>query len=632
MKISDSPSVQGVAHRKLRFFLTRPSPCPYLEGQSERRIFTNLAVSEADAIHDALTHSGFRRSREVAYRPACATCSACRSTRVLVNRFDPGKRWRRVLTRNKDLVRRPVKPVVTREQFALFKAYLTARHLEGGMRDMTTDDFATMAERSPVQSVICEYREGREEDAPLVAAVIRTCSSDGLSMVYSFFDPACPDGGSAIISFSIRSRRPVNWSGLRVSRILGARQPENGDTSKPFVRWKFSTAIHGATSRLSNRVLVLRGRYEQTETHSRGGLAAGAGALAACGQAGTGTAPGSPAISRKRRQLSMVTTWPKGLPGSGKAAERVAERIEAATDGLITVKVFAAGELVPAFGAFDAVSTGTADMYHGAEYYWQSKSKAFNFFTAVPMGMTAQELMGWIDFGGGQALWEELSGQFGIIAFQAANTGHQMGGWFKREINTLDDFNGLKMRIPGLGGDVIRGLGGAAVALAGGEIYQALQTGTIDATEWVGPWNDFSLGFYREAKNYYGPGFHEPGSGLAVGMNRRVWDSLTASDQVLIRSICSDVNALSLGEFTYFNAIYLETLIKDHGVQMRRFSPEIMSRVSSISRDVRSDAGSGDDLSKRIYESFETALKSMRGWASVSEGPYYSSRDLETNG
>ncbi|MEL6322798.1 MAG: TRAP transporter substrate-binding protein [Pseudomonadota bacterium] len=359
----------------------------------------------------------------------------------------------------------------------------------------------------------------------------------------------------------------------------------------------------------------------------------GAGALglglAACGaseESGNGVA--APAVSRSRQRLNMVTTWPKGLPGLGRAAERVAERIETLSDGNITVKVYAAGELVPALSSFDAVADGTADMYHGAEYYWQPKSKAFSFFTAVPMGMTAQEIMGWIDFGGGQALWEELSGQFGIIAFQGANTGHQLGGWFRREIASLEDFKGLKMRIPGLGGDVIRALGGAAVTKAGGEIFQALQTGEIDATEWVGPWNDFYLGFYREAPFYYGPGFHEPGASLAVGMNRRTWDGLAPTQQAIVRAACSEVNHLSLGEFTYENARHLSILTEEHGTQLRRFNDEIMSRVQEIARDVRSDAGAGGDIEKRIYESFEAALKQMRKWGNISEGPYYAAREL----
>jgi len=189
-----------------------------------------------------------------------------------------------------------------------------------------------------------------------------------------------------------------------------------------------------------------------------GAAALGLGA-AACGGASepqSENGPAAPAISRKRKRLTMVTTWPKGLPGLGKAAERVAEQITAQTDGLIEVRVRAAGEQVQAFEAFDAVADGAADMYHGAEYYWAAKSSGFPFFTAVPFGMTAQEIMGWIDFGGGQELWEELSRQFGVISFQGANTGHQMGGWFKREINSLADLNGLKMRIPGQGGDVLR--------------------------------------------------------------------------------------------------------------------------------------------------------------------------------
>ena len=352
-------------------------------------------------------------------------------------------------------------------------------------------------------------------------------------------------------------------------------------------------------------------------------------AAAACGSgASDSSAVGAPAVISRKTRLVMTTTWPKDLPGLGVAASRVGERIEALSGGQMEVSVYAAGELVPAFEAFDAVASGNADMYHGAEYYWQSKSKAFNFFTAVPMGMTAPELMGWIDFGGGQALWEELSAQFGVIAFQATNTGHQMGGWFRKEINSLDDFRGLKMRIPGLGGDVVRGLGGAAEALPGNEIYQALQTGRIDATEWVGPWNDYFLGFHREAQYYYGPGFHEPGASLAVGINKAKWDSLTPTEQAIIRSACNEVNHLSLGEFSYQNGVYLDKLVREEGVQMRQFPNDVVARVQEISADIRSDAGSGSDIDRRIYESFEAALNLSRGFAAVSDGPYLAAREI----
>ncbi|MEM9937869.1 MAG: TRAP transporter substrate-binding protein [Pseudomonadota bacterium] len=357
-------------------------------------------------------------------------------------------------------------------------------------------------------------------------------------------------------------------------------------------------------------------------------LGAAGVAATACSQSASDSTPGAPAIVKRRTRLTMTTTWPKDLPGLGMAATRIGQRIEALSEGQITVNVYAAGELVPAFEAFDTVASGNADMYHGAEYYWQSKSKAFNFFTAVPMGMSAPEIMGWIDFGGGQALWEELSGQYGVIAFQGANSGHQMGGWFKREVNSLDDFRGLKMRIPGLGGDVIRALGGAAESLPGNEIYQALQTGRIDATEWVGPWNDYFLGFHREAKFYYGPGFHEPGSSLALGMNREKWDSLTPTEQNIIRSACSEVNHLSVGEFTYQNAVYLEKLVTEEDIELRQFPEDVMARVQEVSADIRSDAGSGSDLERRIYESFEDALRKSRSWANIADGPYLASREL----
>jgi len=358
-----------------------------------------------------------------------------------------------------------------------------------------------------------------------------------------------------------------------------------------------------------------------------GALGIAGAALTACSGANESGGVAAPAVKRSKKRLTMVTTWPKGLPGLGTAAERVAEQIGAQTEGSIEIRVRAAGEQVPAFQSFDAVADGAADMYHAAEYYWKDKSSAFPFFTAVPFGMTAQEIMGWIDFGGGQALWEELSGQFGVIAFQGANTGHQMGGWFKKEINSLDGLNGLKMRIPGQGGDVLRALGGSAIALSGGEIYQALQTGTIDATEWVGPWNDYFLGFYKEAPYYYGPGFHEPGASLAVGMNRGVWDGLTPSEQAVVRGVCNSVNHLSVGEFTYQNAVYLDKLVNEEGTQLRSFPDEVVARMEEAARDVRSDSGK-DGLEKRIYESFETALTSMRGWARVSDGAYYTAREV----
>ena len=323
----------------------------------------------------------------------------------------------------------------------------------------------------------------------------------------------------------------------------------------------------------------------------------------------------------------MVTTWPKNFPGLGDMATRTAELIGRLTEGSVTVKVFAAGELVPPFESFDAVSTGAADMYHGAEYYWQGKSPAFNFFTAVPLGMTAYEIMGWVEYGGGQALWDELSGQFNIKPFQAGNSGHQMGGWFKREINTLEDFRGLRMRIPGLGGNVLRELGGAAVTLSGGEIYPALQNGTIDATEWVGPWNDLAFGFYREAPFYYGPGFHEPGSCLGVGMNRTVWDGLDSDHQAIVQSACLTANNLSLAEFQHQNGLALDVLTGEHGVQLRSFSDDIWTRIGQICEQVVADTAEADPFTRRVYDSYVEARRTMRRWGTISEMPYMVQRE-----
>jgi len=334
----------------------------------------------------------------------------------------------------------------------------------------------------------------------------------------------------------------------------------------------------------------------------------------------------APALSKNRRQLRMATSWPKDFPGLGQMANRFSKALYEMSDGRLDIKVYAAGELVGALECFDATSTGAADMYHSAEYYWQGKSKAFSFFTAVPMGMTAAEIMGWVDHGGGQALWDELSAEFNIKPFQAGNTGHQTGGWFKREMNSLEDFKGLKMRMPGLGGEVIRRLGGAAVRLSGGEIYQALQSGSIDATEWVGPWNDYAFGFYREAPYYYTPGFHEPGAALGLGININVWNSFSSSDQAMIKYACQSANNASLGEYTYENGKALDVLKNDHDITPRFFSEDIMRKIGQISEEVVRDFGNTDLRTQKVYESYIKSLHQLRGWTEMGEGRYIQAR------
>jgi TRAP-type mannitol/chloroaromatic compound transport system substrate-binding protein len=335
-----------------------------------------------------------------------------------------------------------------------------------------------------------------------------------------------------------------------------------------------------------------------------------------------------PNISKGVKRFRMVTTWPKDFPGLGQMPNRFAKALKDMTSGLMEVKVYSAGELVGAMESFDATATGAADMYHGAEYYWQGKSKGFSFFTSVPMGMTAAEIMGWIDHGGGQKLWDNLSANFNIKPFQAGNTGHQTGGWFKKKINTLDDFKGLKMRMPGLGGEVIRRLGGAAVQLSGGEIYQALQSGSIDATEWVGPWNDYAFGFYREAPYYYAPGFHEPGASLAVGINLDIWNNLSNSEQSIIKYACKSANDTSLGEYTHENAKALEILKINHSIYPRYFTDEIMKEIGKISNDVVFELGNSDSQTATIYESYIKARNSYNKWTEMSDGLYINARKI----
>ena len=356
-----------------------------------------------------------------------------------------------------------------------------------------------------------------------------------------------------------------------------------------------------------------------------GGALGAAGLVAGCEcgvPAGGAVIPGS----INSRELKMVTTWPKDFPGLGTMAERTAQFITEMSGGAITVRVFAAGELVSAFESFDAVSNGAADMYHGAEYYWVGKSPSFAFFTAVPFGMTANEIMAWTEFGGGQALWDELSAKFNIKPFAAGNTGHQMGGWFKREINSLEDLRGMKIRMPGLGGEVLRRIGASAVAISGGEIYPALQSGAIDGTEWVGPWNDLAFGFYQEAKYYYWPGFHEPGPQLGVGLNLDLWNTLTATEKSIIEGACQRANNLSIAEYTHHNAIALEQLLTQHDVQLRQMPEDVMAALGRETKKVLEETSRHDELTGRIYESFRASLARSMEWGRISDEAYMAKR------
>ena len=355
-----------------------------------------------------------------------------------------------------------------------------------------------------------------------------------------------------------------------------------------------------------------------------GGAISAAGLLSACECGPTqGALPAGGGRSNiTPRTLKMVTTWPKDFPGLGSMAQRTARFITEMSGGQLRVEVYAANELVPAFESFDAVAGGSADLYHGAEYYWVGKSAAFAFFTAVPFGMSANEIMAWTEFGGGQKLWDELAAPFNIKPFAAGNTGHQLAGWFNKEINTLEDLRGLKIRMPGLGGEVLRRIGAAAVAISGGEIYAALQSGAIDATEWVGPWNDMTFGLQREAKFYYWPGIHEPGAQLSVGMNLELWNELSLQEQSIIQGACQRANLLGIAEYTHFNGAALRQLIDEHGVELRQLPQDVLEAMATASKEVLIETAGKDDISTRIFDSYRQSLEQSAAWSRISDEAY----------
>ena len=336
--------------------------------------------------------------------------------------------------------------------------------------------------------------------------------------------------------------------------------------------------------------------------HFVGGLAAAAG-LAACGSENT-ECEGGTAASAETFEWSMVTSWPPRYPGLGIATNNLADRIDAASGGRLKIRVYAGGELVPAFEVFDSVSRGSVEMGHGASYYHRGKLDAAQFFTAIPFGLGYMEMNGWLYYGGGLELWRELYEPFDLIPFPCGNTGVQMGGWFNKEINSIEDLRGLKMRIPGLGGEVLRRAGGTPVTLPGSEIFTSLQTGAIDATEWVGPYNDVAFGLHNDARYYYYPGWQEPGPTLECIVNRDAWDSLPDDLKTIVDIACQSINEDMTAEYTHGNVNSLQQLVDDPDVELRRFPNEVLEHLKTITNEVVAEMVENDPAVARIYESF----------------------------
>jgi len=354
-------------------------------------------------------------------------------------------------------------------------------------------------------------------------------------------------------------------------------------------------------------------------------LKGGAGAASVAAVAGTSLITGAPAIAQGREKLVMVTSWGRGLAGVHDAAQRFADSVNAMSDGTLEIDLKANGELVSGFGQFDAVTSGQADMYHAADYYYVGQHPAFAFFTAVPFGMTAPELHNWYYHMGGHDLHREIGEEFGLVSFLAGNTGAQAGGWFRKEIASADDFKGLKFRMPGLGGKALGKLGASVQAIPGSEVYQALASGALDGTEWIGPWADEKAGFQEITKTFYTSGFHEPGAGLSVAVNADRFAGLKPSHQKLIEIAAAESNQYTLHQFLANNAQALDRLVEG-GVNTLEFPDDVWDAFGKASSEVLEE-NMDDELFAKIHDSVMASMKLSSRWTSLSDQAYTAQRD-----
>ena len=314
----------------------------------------------------------------------------------------------------------------------------------------------------------------------------------------------------------------------------------------------------------------------------------------------------------------MVTSWPKNFPGLGTGAENLARLINDLSNNRIKIKVFGANELIPPLEVFDFVSNGGAEIGHSGAYYWKGKSEACQFFSSVPFGMNSQEMNAWLYYGDGIKLWEKLYNSFNLIPRPAGNTGVQMGGWFNKEIKSVDDLKGLKMRIPGLGGEVLSRAGGVPVTLAGAEIFTALQTGIIDATEWVGPYNDRAFGLHKAARYYYYPGWHEPGPTIECIINKKKYNMLPKDLKLIIDIACKAVNIDMLSDYTAKNNMALQFL-KSENIKILKFPDEVLARLKEISEVILSEISQTDDITQEVYNSYMKFKEDVSPWTTISD-------------
>jgi len=332
----------------------------------------------------------------------------------------------------------------------------------------------------------------------------------------------------------------------------------------------------------------------------------------------------APAIAQERTTWRMVTTWPKNAPGVGLNAERFARHIGAMSGGRLVVETFAAGELVPAFEALDAVQRGVAEMSHSASFFWLGKSDALSYFGSIPFGLMAPEIMGWLYFGGGLELWAEAMAEFDAKPLFAGSSGVSAGGWFRREINTLEDLRGLKFRIAGLGAEVMRRLGATTVLTPPSEVFTAMASGTVDAAELIGPWNDQTFGLYRVAEYYYTPGWHEIGPTAEVLINQSAWQQLPADLRAIVEAAAKTSAMEYYADYRFHNVMALEALVEEHGVELRTFPPEVTEALGRTALEALDELGEASALTRKIHAAYRPFLERANTY-----GQWFDLRALE---
>ena len=356
-------------------------------------------------------------------------------------------------------------------------------------------------------------------------------------------------------------------------------------------------------------------------------------ALGAC-DGGTGSdqaLEGASSTPQQTYQWKMITSWPKNLPALGTAPEQFADSVETMSNGRMRIRVYGANELVGGLEVFDAVSAGTAEIGHSGPYYWRGKINATPFFSTIPFGLTGSEMDAWLAYGGGNELWQEIYAPFNLIPVRGGNSGTQMFGWFNREINSLEDLQGMKMRIPGLGGEVFGRAGGIPVTMQVSDVFTAMETGALDATEWISPYNDLAAGYHTVARYYYYPGWHEPGSALETLFNKEAFEALPADLQEILKAASEVMNQRIHDELTARNNEALQVLVNEHNVELRRLPDDVLREFRRLSDEVISEMAAADETSQRVYQSWKTFLDGVSAYHRIAEDAFIEARNLPAN-